>query len=371
MTVPGEWTSRLPRAAVDLLPALALFPAMVVVRFGARERPDGPWWAAVALAAVLAASLAARRRAPLTAYATGTAALVTEALWLGPGPLTPVVNLIGVYCLGLYAAPRRAELGALLVPPAVLAHFAPEDPPAALPVAVVLIWLLVWAAGHGTARRRREARELRERARRDAVLGERVRIAREVHDLVGHSVNAMLVQAGAGRFVLGTDPDRTRELLLSVERTGRDALAELDRLLGVLRADDVLHDDADDDPAGLARLAHTLADAGLAVRLRVAPEVGALPTDLRASVHRIVQEALTNALRHGRARAAEVTVGRAGDGRTLLVRVVDEGRGPAPHYRPGRGLRGIGERAAALGGHVEHGPSHGGGFALTVGVPLP
>lgn len=95
----------------------------------------------------------------------------------------------------------------------------------------------MWASGWATARRRRETEELRRLLRRETVVAERVRIARELHDIVGHSVNAVLVQAGAGRMVLDTDPERTRELLMSVERTGRDALAELDRLLGVLRAD--------------------------------------------------------------------------------------------------------------------------------------
>jgi signal transduction histidine kinase len=114
-----------------------------------------------------------------------------------------------------------------------------------------------------------------------------------------------------------------------------------------------------------------MADAGMDVRLRMEPETLTLPGTLRPSVHRIVQEALTNALRHGHARSAEVTVRRQRWGDTVLVRVVDTGRGPNPRYRPGRGLRGIGERAAALGGSVAHGPAgDGGGFALSVELPL-
>ncbi|MGW0948394.1 sensor histidine kinase [Streptomyces sp. NPDC002623] len=369
------WAARLPPAAVDVLPAVVFLAAMVAVRVGSAPELRGPLPAALAPAVVIAGSLAVRRRWPATAYAVGTAGLAVEALWLGSGSLTAFANLFGVYSLGLYATPGRAVLGTLLVPPGVLAHFASEEASAAVPVAVVFVWLLVWAVGYGTARRHRETEQRRALARREAVLGERVRIARELHDIVGHSVNAMLVQAGAGRIVLATEPERTRELLLSVERTGRDALAELDRLLGVLRAEDPAEDGGEDgaeDPAGLGRLVRPMADAGLAVRLSVAPEVRDLPPDVRSSVHRIVQEALTNALRHGRARSAEVTVRRQddADGRSLLVRVVDEGDGPAPHYRPGRGLRGIGERAAALGGHVEHGTAAGGGFALSVALRL-
>ncbi|MGW0580733.1 sensor histidine kinase [Streptomyces sp. NPDC002920] len=362
---------RLPLGARELGPAVGMTAAMVAVRLGPRPETDGPLPLAFAFAVVIAGSLAVRRRLPLTAYAVGTAGLAAEALTVGPGPLTPVANLIGVYYVGLCATPRRARLGALLVLPGVLAYFAPEDAPASVPVAVVFVWLLVWAAGHGTARRDREAEERRTAQRREAVLAERVRIARELHDVVGHSVNAMLVQAGAARVVLDTRPERTRELLTGVERTGRDALAELDRLLGLLRADDGPSADGppQDDPCGLGRLVRTLADAGMAVRLHITPDAGELPPHIRTSVHRIVQEALTNALRHGRARAAEVTVGRREN--TLFIRIVDQGDGPAPHYRPGRGLRGIGERAAALGGRVEHGPGDHGGFALSVGVPLP
>ncbi|QFR01984.1 hypothetical protein F9278_43940 [Streptomyces phaeolivaceus] len=363
----------------DMAAAGVLLVAMVAVRLGPGEEPAGSPPVVLALGVLIAGGLAVRRRAPLAGYTVGTAALVAEALWVSPGELTPVANLIAVHSLGLYASPRRAVLGALLVPLGVLAHFAPRHDSWVTQVAVVLVWLLVWAAGCATARHRRETEELRRLLRRETLVAERVRIARELHDVVGHSVNAMLVQAGAGRMVLDTDPDRTRELLRSVERTGRDALGELDRLLGVLRADDdgaPAAPDADDpalDPGDLDRLVRPMADAGMDVRLRIEPETLVLPGALRLSVHRIVQEALTNALRHGHARSAEVTVRRQRWGNAVLVRVVDGGAGPPPRYRPGRGLRGIGERAAALGGTVAHGPADDGGtgFALSVELPLP
>jgi signal transduction histidine kinase len=392
------WARRLPPPG-DMAAAAVLLVAMTAVRLGAERETDAPLAAVLALSAVIAAGVALRRRAPLTAYALGSAGLAAEALWVGPGPLTPVANLIGVYSLGLYATPVRALLGAPLILPGVLAHFAPKDDSSVTQVAVVCVWLLVWGAGRATARRREEMAEL---LRREAVVAERVRIAREVHDVLGHSVNAMLVQAGAGRLVLDTDPARTRELLMSVERTGRDALTELDHLLGLLRAED--DEDAEPgartaagagagatappgppnpDPADLARLIRPLADAGMDVRLHIEPETGTLPRAIRLSVHRIVQEALTNALRHGHARSAEVTVRTEPlepsepsvrsdrSGRAVLVRIVDGGEGPDPGYRPGRGLRGITERAVAFGGSVSHGPADGGGFALSVELPLP
>ncbi|MDX3727085.1 sensor histidine kinase [Streptomyces caniscabiei] len=393
----------------DVAAAAMLLVAMTAVRLGAGDDADASPPVVLALGAVIAAGLAVRRRAPLAGYVVGTAGLVVEALWVGPGQLTPVANLTGVHSLGLYATPRRAVLGALLVPPGVLAHFASKDDPWVTEAAVVLVWLLVWSAGCATARRRRETEELRRLLRRETVVAERVRIARELHDVVGHSVNAMLVQAGAGRMVLDTDPERTRDLLMSVERTGRDALTELDRLLGVLRADDdatdatgattltattvtgatltaatvagatgsttpdrTTPDDTDLDPAYLGQLVRPMVDAGMDVRVCVEPVTLTLPRALRLSVHRIVQEALTNALRHGHARSAEVTVRRQRRGNAVLVTVVDGGAGPPPEYRPGRGLRGIGERAAALGGSVAHGPADdGAGFALTVELPLP
>jgi signal transduction histidine kinase len=363
----GERAGRLPALAADLAPAVVLLAAMTAVHLGPARETGTLLPLALALCVLIAGSLAFRRHAPLAAFTAGTAGLAAEALWVAPGQLTPIANLIAVHSLGLYARPARARLGALLVPPATLAFFAPKGGPSSTPVAVVFVWLLVWAAGYATARRREETERRRALLHRETVIGERVRIARELHDVLGHSVNAMLVQAGAGRMVLDTDPERTRELLTSVERTGRDALGELDRLLGVLRAED-------EDRAGLGdldQLVRTMADAGMTVRLHVGPDARSLPRDVQLSVHRIVQEGLTNALRHGRARTADVTVRGLPAGRAVLVRVVDDGTGPGPRYRPGRGLLGITERAALFGGTVDHGGADGGGFALSVELPLP
>ncbi|UUU25833.1 sensor histidine kinase [Streptomyces sp. DSM 40750] len=394
------FTGRLPVAVVDLAPAVVLLAAMVAVRLGGERVPGRPLPLVLGLCVVIAGSLAFRRRTPLAAYAVGTAGLSAEALWADPGGLTPIANLIGLYSLGLYASPARARLGALLVPPGVLAFFAPEDDSSMAPAGVLFVWLLVWAAGYGTARRRRALEARRRLKRREAVINERVRIARELHDVVGHAVNAMLVQAGAGRMVLATEPERTRELLMSVERTGREALAELDRLLGVLRAEDgtppgsgaVGADEVDDGPGRfgamgvgdvhggppgldeLEGLVRPLADAGMAVRVRVESGVRTrtLSREMETAVHRIVQEALTNALRHGRARSADVTVQRTdGTEAAVLVNVVDDGDGPASEYRLGRGLLGITERAGVFGGSVRHGRASGGGFALRVELPMP
>jgi signal transduction histidine kinase len=282
--------------------------------------------------------------------------------------LSPFPNLIGLYSLGLYGSPARARLGPVLVLPGVLAYFAPQaDESVAAPVGVLFVWLLAWAAGYSTARRRERMESRRRLMRREAIIDERVRIARDLHDVIGHAVNAMLVQAGAGRMVLDTDPDRAREMLAGVERTGRDALGELDRVLGVLRADDDSQPGLDD----LDQIVRPMVDAGIAVRVHIEPAAQGLPRSLELSAYRIVQEGLTNALRHGHARSAEVVVGVTDGAMVVVVR--DDGRGPAPGYQPGRGLLGIAERVGVFGGTVEHGHGHGPGtgFTLRAELPLP
>jgi signal transduction histidine kinase len=196
-----------------------------------------------------------------------------------------------------------------------------------------------------------------------------------LHDLIGHTVNVMLVQAGAGRRMLDRDPEQTRELLAGLEQTGRDALTELDRVLGVLRPDVPGTDSPGADQpesAGLANLpelARRMTEAGVRVSVRVEPDLSPLPRSLDLSAYRIVQEALTNALKHGEAGSARVTVRR--DGRAVDIEVRDDGRGAPPGYAPGRGLLGIGERVALFGGRVEHGPGDRGGFRLRAVLPLP
>jgi len=362
----GSWLGRLPEPAVDLGLAATLLVAMVVERVASAPGLGDHFLGAVLLCVVIAGSLVARRRAPLAAYAAGTAGLIVEALWLGPGPLSPFANLIGLYSLGHYATAGRARLGPILALPGVLGYFmAQDDQSVALPVGVLFVWLLAWATGYSTARRRERAESRRRMMHREAVIDERVRIARELHDVIGHAVNAMLMQAGAGRMVLDTDPERAREMLAGVERTGRNALEELDRVLGVLRADDDAQPGLDD----LDQVVRPIVDAGMAVHVHVEPAARELPRSLELSAYRIVQEGLTNALRHGRARSAEVDIRVTGG--AMLVEISDDGRGPAPGYQPGRGLLGIGERAGVYGGSVRHGSGEETGFTLRAELPLP
>ena len=358
-----------PAGLVDAMLAAVAVAMMVTERFTATPPLGAQLPAAVALAVVIGGSLAFRRRAPVTSYAVGSAALAVEALWLTSGPLSSLANLVGLYSLGLYATRRRALWGPVIMLPGVASYFAGDEDTVqpAVPAGVVFGWLLAWAAGYAVARRREEQDSDRRQLRRDTVVDERNRIARELHDLLGHTMSVMLVQVGAARVVLDGDPDRARGILAGVERTGREALDELDRVLGVLRQ----ADGADLQPglAELPRLVRRTAEAGMDVTVRVDPPSPELPGSIDLSAYRIVQEALTNAVRHGQAASAAVAV--RCDGERVEVEVSDDGRGPTPGYQPGRGLLGIAERVDVFGGTVEHGGRDGGGFRVRAVLPLP
>jgi signal transduction histidine kinase len=279
-----------------------------------------------------------------------------EALAVAPSAVSPYANLLGVYSLGLYATRPRVWLGPALLPFGVVAYFVALGPITwVTPAGALFSWLLVWALGYSTARRREEHQVAQALMRERLVAEERTRMAREVHDLVGHTVNVMLVQVGAARRVLDRDPSRGRELLSTAESVGREALDELDRVLGVLR-------DGGGQPGldDLPDLARRLREAGIDITVRV--DASGLNPGLDRAAYRIVQEALTNALEHGRATSATVAIGLE-DG-VLVVEVCDDGKGPEPGYTPGRGLVGMRERAEMFGGTVRHGGLVGPGFQV-------
>ena len=208
----------------------------------------------------------------------------------------------------------------------------------------------------------------RETRARAAVAEERRRIARELHDLVAHSVSVMTVQAGAARLVLDEEPERAVAPLRAVEETGRQALAEMSRLLGILRGED--------EPTlvsqpGLADLDTLLAQAqtaGLPVELTVEGEPATLPPGVDLAAYRIVQEALTNARRHAGPAHAQVTVCYERD--ALELEVTDDGRGGFAGKGVGHGLIGMRERAGLYDGEIEAGPRPGGGFTVRARLPL-
>lgn len=244
---------------------------------------------------------------------------------------------------------------------------------------IPFIFTLFWTGGFLLGGKLRQVEEAEERAARlehereqralAAVAEERARIARELHDIVGHSVSVMTVQASAVRRLLRDDQEREREALLTVEETGRAALAEMRRLVGVLRR-------PEDSPAlvpqpsleHVARLVEQTREAGLPTQLRVEGEAETLPQGIDLTAYRLVQEGLTNALKHANATSAEVVV-RYHNGTVELV-VRDNGTGDGEGGGSGHGLVGMRERVAVWGGELSAGPQPGGGFELRARLPV-
>jgi len=236
-----------------------------------------------------------------------------------------------------------------------------------------------WFAGRLVQKRQLYGQAFAERARvlererdanaRVAAAEERVRIAREMHDVVGHSVSVMVVQAGAERLALGEERPPTREALLAIERTGREALAEMSRLLGILRKEgEGLALAPRPSLARVDALVQTVRDAGVPVELRVEGEQTALPPGVDVSAYRILQEALTNVVKHaGPARASVVVrYGR----RVVEVEVTDDGRRSLNGNATGYGLAGMRERVELHGGTLEAGSGSEGGFTVKARLPL-
>ncbi|MET0459812.1 MAG: sensor histidine kinase, partial [Ilumatobacteraceae bacterium] len=235
-------------------------------------------------------------------------------------------------------------------------------------VFAMMIAVGVWALAEA-ARNRRVA--ITEAARR-AALDEQARIARELHDVVAHTVSVIVVQAAAAGDVFDTRPDQARAALQSIEDAGRDALGELRRLLGPVREPDTTTSAPPPQP-GLARMAELtepLRAGGLEVVVVSEGRAAPLPTGVDLSAYRIVQEALTNVVRHARATVAEVTFRYGPD--DVEIEIVDDGRAGSGGgaVRPGYGLVGMRERAAALGGTLEAGPTAHGGYRVHAVLPL-
>ena len=340
--------------------------------------------AVVVFGLAMSLPLAIRRWAPLlavTLIAAAYIALLHVALVAANEYITiVVVILIAAYSAGHHPDRIRAVAGGLIILLATCYQVLLEDPRAADEyVFIGLIITAAWLAGFGMEQRERRAsrlvgetislRQERDSAAERAAVDERARIARELHDIISHNVSVMVLQAGAAGEVIGSDPDRAKGSLDAIQQTGRQALVELRRLLGVL-GDEASVSSRSPQPGleQLPTLVETVRGTGLAVDLRVLGTAYALPPGVDISAYRIIQEALTNAARH--AGPAEATVSVAYGDEAVEIEVLDTGRGPTVPIRTGRGLVGMKERVALHAGRIETGPGPAGGFAVRVWLPL-
>jgi signal transduction histidine kinase len=317
--------------------------------------------------------LGLRRHYPRTVLAVVTAAgLLDEVVF---GTFVPVAVAVAIYTVAAHLG-RRAALvaAAAAAAPLALSELLVDGYPHALQT--LLLLGAAWVIGDNLGTRRAYLQELQDKADRlereqeaqaaRAVAEEQARIARELHDVVAHSLSVMVVQAAAANDVFASRPDRVREALAAIEATGRSALGELRSLLGSVQAG------AEFAPAPtlerLDELVEQVRRAGLEVVVRVEGDERALPAAVELSAYRIVQEALTNTLKH--ARASRVEVGLRYADERLDVDVRDDGRGSVNGDGGGQGLVGMRARAAVLGGTLEAGPRRDGGFAVSARLPL-
>jgi signal transduction histidine kinase len=373
--------------ALDAFAALtvtAVYLGFVADR-GADGAPvfEGPVWLGWVVAGAVGLPLAVRRYRPLTVLAVVLAASAAASLLdITREPHT--ATALALYLVALTRSPRVSTTAAALVlavsGTAVVIGQAVLTPAGSVSEAVgiaALVWLFAgtgWSAGVTVrARRSRAAREELWRAER-ALVEERLRIARELHDVVSHGLGVIVVRASVAAHVAEARPEEAGAALRDIERSGREALTEMRRTLGALRQDT---EPASLDPApGLDDLSNLVARAeaaGVSVGLRVRRGRG-LDTGTALTVYRIVQEAVTNVVRHtGAGARCEVEVDVGGDG-GVCVRVVDDGGGAARAAGPvgtggGHGLVGMRERVALFGGHVRAEPLPSGGFAVAVHLP--
>jgi signal transduction histidine kinase len=342
---------------------VGLFLFLVALDVGRHVEGPGLVLLGLALAVAQGAALHWRRRYPERVMAVALAGGL--GVWLlAPDVVLPVAGLFAIASLAA-VRPLRVSLVGLA---ALIALCATNFFTATVEDTVFTMGLAVgaWALGEA-ARNRRVAIE--EEALR-AAGEEKAHIARELHDVIAHSVSVIVVQAAAADDVFDERPDQARQALRSIERSGREAMAELRRLLGAVRPDGDARLAAGPQP-GLDRveeLAEPLREAGLGVDVRREGEPAPLPAGVDLSAYRIVQEALTNTLRHADASRAEVTLRFRTD--EVELEVLDDGAASGGAGASGQGLTGMRERALLLGGTLEAGPLPRGGYRVHARLPL-
>jgi signal transduction histidine kinase len=371
---------------------LGLVDQLLFVADQFAELPElPPWFVAVPINIAMVAPLVFRRRSPLwSAYAVLVISIVHATLMLGIGSAAGLA--MSIYSVVVYAGRRQGLIfvGAVVVSSAVQLALAPPDDELAIAIVFLAFGIaLCWTLGEFVGARRAYDVEVearlhlleteRDQATRIAVAEERGRIARELHDVVAHAVSVMVVQADGASYAIQSNPELAQRALQTISETGRGALGELRRLLDVLRSDD-----ADGEPRvpqpdahALAELADRMRTSGVPVELET-DDLGDLPAGVSLGIYRIVQESLTNTLKHaGRGATAAVRVHRTGD--LVEVLVSDDGAGRVPQLAAtargerlpgGNGLIGMRERAHVYGGTLDVGPAPGGGWQVRAALPV-
>ena len=359
------------------------------------SRPAGLPLAAIGipLAIALAVPVIFRRKHPVGAFAAAVVIGGIQVLLNVRPTATDLVIVILLYTLAAYT-PRRTSITGLAIcllgSAVAVARWMPGQLSVVNAILVGSILfagpsLIAWVFGDSMRYRRAyytslEDRAARLEAERDAqaqiaAAAERARIARELHDVVAHNVSVMVVQADGASYALDTDPGRAKEALAAISATGRQALAEMRRLLGVLRREEGGPSELAPQP-GIGELGELLdqaRSAGLPVSFTVEGEPRPVPSGAALAAYRIVQESLTNTRKHaGPVASASVLLRYSPD--ALVLAISDDGRGDpggsAVPGAPGHGLTGIRERVAVYGGSVTAGPRPGGGFAVVATLPL-
>jgi signal transduction histidine kinase len=355
----------------------------VGIRYGAPDGPTTPRWFAVPATALIVLPLLARRRFPFAAPAAlwGLAAVLSfvDGRLVVVTTTASIAGLVAAFLLGNLPdrTQARAGLVVVLAGAVILMYNNPSHTIGEL-VFIPVMFLGGWLTGFALRERAAQAEEAEERAARAererataariAVAEERGRIARELHDIVAHAMSVMVLQVGAVRHRLPQSLTEDKDALRDVEKAGRAALAEMRRLLGAM------HDGGDVELApqpgldNLDALAERVSRAGLPVHLQVEGDVVQLPRAVELSAYRIVQEGLTNSLKHAKASRADVTVRYGAEDLELEVR--DDGVGTSSSDGLGHGLVGIQERVKIYGGEMLVGAGSKGGFVLTARLPL-
>jgi signal transduction histidine kinase len=415
---PGHWFA-IDCAAGVVAGLCTALPAMAAIRAPLGPVPVLP---ALGLATAIGVPVAIRRCSPVPAFCA-LVLLAVVALPLAGGRVAMSVLLATAYALYMVTVTTSRRTGAaalglsltLIVAVALVSFGVHRGGGTGVAIPVAFFTVIAWIIGYSTRQRRLYAVLLQHQAASSAVAEERLRIARELHDVVAHSMSVIAVQAGFGQYVIDTSPAEAREALGAIQSTSRDALEEMRRMLGVLRQQDaaaappppvapvsppaspvatptaVAMVTAVPRPAPLApepgladlgRLIQRTSGTGVRVRLEQSGEVRAVPAGIGLSAYRIIQEALTNVVKHAGSDATCTVVVHHGD-EALHIRVTDDGghalipnsgAGIAPGAGltagAGHGIIGMRERAALCGGSLSAGPASGGGFQVAATLPL-